>query len=186
MGSQSHYHFYWIIPDSRVTVTYGGTAPSAVLVPAVFSLPITVGEYTWQNPGGSKGNRDIIFGAILDPDAVTVGAWWHRPSWDEVLFGGAVHGPQLGPCSEGGRIRHVASGNVFFVAKTVWPHVPRLTPSSDTAVDGMFRIVDSAVNIAQSTMTKLANDDGDYIGKADWNGTIVPEIAAGNLVLLPE
>ncbi len=184
MASQEQYHFYWIIPDDRVTAAYGGTAPAAVDAPAVWSLPNAVGDLTWQTPDGPKGNRDIIFGAVADPDGVTVAEWWHRPSWDEVLFGGAQHGPQMGPCTEGGRIEHVASGNVFFLAKTIWPHVPRHMPSSDTAVDGIFRIVGGAINTAQSTMTHLANDDGDYIGRKDWEQSILTEVDAGNLVLL--
>ena len=181
------YQFYTLIPDSRVTAAHGGTAPSAVDAPAVWSLPNTVGERTWQTPTGAKGNRDIIFGKVIDPDGLTVAEWWHRPSWDEVLFGGGTLGArQMGPCTEGGRLRHVSSGNIFFLAKFVWPHVPRMMPSGDTATDGLMRVVGGAVDTTQSTMTKLANDDGDYIGKADWDQTVVAEIEAGNLVLLPE
>ncbi len=162
----------------------GGTAWAPALVPAVWGFPDAVGELTWETPDGAMGTKDIIFGTVLDPDASVVAEWWHRPSWDEVLFGGAQHGPQMGPCVEGGRLRHVASGNVFFVAQSIWPHLPRLVPSTDAAWNGLFRLMPLFSGTELSTLTHLANDDWDCVGRKDWEQTILPAVSSGALELL--
>lgn len=181
-----HYQFYLVVPLNRFTAAHGGTAGSPVNMPAVWSLPTAVGARTWQTPGGTATNRDVIFGAVKDEAGASVADWWHRPSWDDVFYGGEYHGSQIGPTRDGPKLRHVASGNEFFVAKFVHPHVPLMAPMSDGDPAGLFQILDGPLNFSQSTMTKLANNVGDYVGWRDWRVALRPQVIAGNLEVLGE
>ena len=181
MASMEHLRFYWLVNANRFSTDVGGSAVSAVDMPAKYSLPIAVGERTWDNPTGTKGVRDIIFGAIKDPDGATVAEWWHRATYEDAFFGTqrtiqqSYHGPQFGPSPEGPRVRHVASGNEYFIAPMIWPHIPLMMRASDTDSDGFFNLVQTAVDTAQSTVTKMgSNEIGDYIGYRDWHESLEP------------
>ena len=175
MGSMTHLRFYWLFRKDLITVANGGSAASSVKMVNKWSLPFAVGDWTWDNPGGAHTGRTPIFGAIKDPNASVLADWWHQASYDDALWGCEHHRKQFGPCPRHPRLRHVASGNEYFIASMISPHIPSMMPRLDTDVAGFFDLVTTAVNVAQSTATKMANGEiGDYIGYWDYKRNIEP------------
>ncbi len=147
-------------------------------MPARWSLPLAVGDWTWDNPGGPKSTRLPIFGAIQDPaETVDPAVWYKRASYDAAVFGdpSGLHGAQFGPTPLGPTLRHVASGNEYYVASMVAPHYPDMMPKADADTDGFFETVCASINQGDSLVTQMAAGvTGSYFGYFDWHRNLVP------------